>query len=101
VTRKTACHSLVRALADMLPDADIRVVHQQRWHSQRVAATQIRLSIEVSGNRYVSIAQRFSEALPDHEFALREQLVAEIAVTDRLAAATSIKLTVDALLFDD
>ena len=46
-------------------------------------------------------ADAFAAALPEAEFKLRKQFVADILVSDRQLSGDAIRLTVEALLLDE
>jgi hypothetical protein len=101
MTRRQPLPPLVRALGSMLPGSNISIIGRQPWHSLTFAGTQLCISIQVSGDDYESVAKRFSETLPEHEFHLPNILVADIAVTAQVAIEDKVILTIDAVLLDN
>jgi len=100
MSRHSKAVQLLRALQRMLPDANFRVIHERPWHSLTFTGTQICLSallVDTSAEH----TQLFMHHLPDHEFDLSGQLVADIAVTETCFAAGQNSLVIDALLLDD
>lgn len=74
------------------------------WASITFAGTRHRLELEFCGVPAVAAGELFIDALPDHEFAIPGQLVADACVTEvmnRLAPDYTMRVTVDLLLLDD
>jgi hypothetical protein len=92
---------LLRALARLMPEAELSVEHDRPWHSLTFAGTQLCLSAIVAGDKHTEIAEAFASALPDHEFCLNGQIAADIAVTSRQTSTGETRLIIDVLLLDD
>lgn len=92
---------LLRALRDILPDAEIRVIHERPWHSLTFSGAQICMSVALRGNSHASRAAAFDRTLPTHEFDLQGQLVADIAVIERSGGDNETRLLIDALVLED
>lgn len=92
---------LLNALRQLLPESTLSVIHQRPWHSLTFTGAQLCISATLSAPNRADIAERAARNLPDHEFDIRGQIVADIAVTSRIAAADATILTIDALLLED
>ena len=92
---------LWRALRGILPDAEIRVIHERPWHSLTFFGAQICLSVALRGNNHASRAAAFDRTLPTREFHLRGQLVADIAVIERSGSDNETRMLIDALVLED
>lgn len=91
---------LLRALQPMLPEASFRIIHERPWHSLTFAGTQICISVQFAGVPADSV-EHFMQRLPDHEFDLSGQLVADIAVTEACLVTGEQSLVIHALVLDD
>jgi len=89
----------MRALHPMLPEAKFRIIHERPWHSLTFAGTQICISA-MGVDTSAETAQHFMQYIPDHEFDLSGQLVADIAVTETCFMEGQPCLVIDALLLD-
>ncbi|RDV06034.1 hypothetical protein DXH95_00850 [Sphingorhabdus pulchriflava] len=96
----TPCN-LGKALIALLPEAEMLSRKTQAWHSATFSGERVVLTMKLSGANCRSRAAAFATALPDTEFALRRQLVADIAVCKTVIEDQSILLTIEALLLDD
>jgi hypothetical protein len=92
---------LLRALWNLLADADVRLVSERSWHSLTFSGTQIELSAVVSVGNHAEISAHFEQMLLDHDFQLNGVFVADIAVTERVAIANETRLVIHALLIED
>jgi hypothetical protein len=92
---------LLKALRQLLPRSTLSVIHQRPWHSLTFTGVQLRISADLSAQEYADVADRVAKNLPDHEFNIRGQIVADIAVTDQIVTADATILTIDALLLED
>ena len=92
---------LLRALWQLLADADVRLVSERPWHSLTFSGAQIELSAVVSAENHAEMAAQFEQMLSDHDFHLNGVLVADIAVTERVAMANETRLIIHALLLED
>ncbi len=90
----------MRALVALMPTATFSVLHERPWHSLSFAGHQICVSMCMA--RGIGLAaEGFARSLPDHEFNLPRQLVADVAVTEICIDDGKVTLTIDALLLDD
>ena len=74
------------------------------WASITFAGTRHRLEILFAGAGPVAAGEQFIADLPDHEFTLPGQLVADAAIAEvdhRLAPEPRLAVTVEMLLLDD
>jgi hypothetical protein len=92
---------LLNVLRQLLPESTLSVIHQRPWHSLTFTGLQLRISATLSPPNRADIAERAARDLPDHEFDIRGQIVADIAVTGRIVTADATILTIDALLLED
>ena len=60
--------------------ADLRDHAEREWASATFAGTRHRLVLHFAGAAAIAAGERFIAALPDHEFALPGQLVADAAI---------------------
>lgn len=97
----TVSADLTRALRHMLPDAEIAVTRQTPWHSLTFSGAQICISVKVKGTDYAVAAERFVQMLPQHKFDVRGQLVADIAVLERVEGVDETRLLIAALVLED
>ena len=74
---------LARALAD-LGGGRGRIVshHEKSWASITFAGTRHRLVLEFTGAEAIAAGECFIVFLPEHEFAIPGQLVADAAITE-------------------
>lgn len=93
--------SLARALIAQLPGAALASRKQTAWHSATFSGERVVLVLELVGVQHGEQAEAFAKALPDAEFHLRRQLVAEIHVSALQEAGDVLRLTVEALLIDE
>ena len=103
--RRTASDRLRDAL-DQLAGGHARIAsHAERaWASITFAGTRHRLELLFEGERAVEAGERFIEALPEHEFALPRQLVADASVCEAdhcLSPDPRLAITVEMLLLED
>lgn len=99
MSRHSKAGQLLRALQLMLPEATLRIVQETPWHSLTFAGTQICICAGLQDARGEN-AQQFAKDLPDHEFELSSQLVADIAVTEARFDTGQHSLVIDALILD-
>lgn len=90
--------ALLCALRRLLPNAVFAITHQRPWHSLTFAGTALCLSACIRGKRNQDAAGQFAKLLPAHEFALPNQLVADIALAECAHADGESRLTIHALL---
>jgi hypothetical protein len=96
----TPCN-LGKALIALLPKAEIMSRKAQSWQSATFSGERVVLTMKLPGANCRRQAAAFAKALPETEFSLRCQLVADIAVRKTLVEDEDILLTVEALLIDD
>ncbi len=81
------------------------VAHSEKgWASVTFAGTRHRLDLAFAGADAVAAAERFIAFLPEHEFAIPKQLVADAAVTavdHRLGPDPRMEVQVELLLLDE
>lgn len=104
--RPRAEDQLCEALQELAQGHARFASHQERsWASVTFAGTRHRLELLFEGGAGVETGEHFITALPDHEFALPGQLVADAAVVEvdhtmlpepRLAVAIEMLLLIDA-----
>ncbi|MFC3097361.1 hypothetical protein [Alteraurantiacibacter palmitatis] len=75
--------ALVRALKEIGADAGMMIMHAQReWASITFSGVRHSLTYAFDGAEAVAHAERMIALLPEHEFSLPGQLVADAAVTN-------------------
>ncbi|MBX7540172.1 hypothetical protein [Qipengyuania sphaerica] len=81
------------------------ITHTERaWASITFAGTRHSLSILFAGDEAVEAGERFVATLPDHEFAIPGQLVADAGVVEvehRLSPSPRLVVQCDLLLLED
>lgn len=95
-----AC-GLSKALLALLPAAEIASRKQTPWHSATFSGERVIIVLKLAGDDQAARATAFAKALPDTEFNLRRQLVADILVSEMVAFEDDVLLTVEALLLDE
>lgn len=102
-----------RTIADRLCDSVVALAHHQGrilshketpWASITFAGARHRIMLLFEGCPAIATGEEFIDALPEHEFTLPGQLVAEaqvVAVDHRLAPDARLIVTVEILLLDD
>jgi hypothetical protein len=98
---RNKAEGLLRALRAILPGAEISVICERPWHSLTFSGVQICCSVILQVGHGAGKAATFTRDLPEHEFDLPGQLVADIAVVDGAPAAAGHRLMIDALVLDD
>lgn len=93
--------SLSKALLALLPGAEIASRKQTPWHSATFSGERIIIVLKLVGDDPAERATAFTKALPDTEFSLRRQLVADIFVSEIQPLEDGALLTVEALLLDE
>lgn len=103
--RRTASDRLrdeIQALAG--GHAEILTHSEASWASVTFAGTRHRLDLAFAGIEAVDAAERFIAFLPEHEFAIPRQLVADaavIAVDHRLDHDPRMEVRIELLLLDE
>lgn len=92
---------LAEALCDLLPGATIESITERNWYSATFAGRQLQISMQLTGEDAESRAERLSEMLPDHTFALPRHFVAEIALKDISKDAAGVAIFIEALLLEE
>lgn len=104
-TRKSASDHLREAIHSLSGGhARIASHHETAWASITFAGTRHRLELLFEGLDAVAAGEDFIEALPEHEFAIPRQLVADAAVMEvdhRLAPEPRLAVSVELLLLED
>lgn len=103
--RKSASDLLRDALLE-LADGQMRIASHREtaWASITFAGARHRLEVLFEGWEAVLAGEAFIEALPEHEFTIRGQLVADAAVMEvdhRLAPEPRLAVAVELLLLED
>lgn len=102
--RRTPGERLLEALA-ALAQGKARVVSQTEssWASITFAGTRHRVMLEFTGGNAVEAGECFIAFLPEHEFAIPGQLVADAAVVevDHVAAPPVLRVTCELLLLEE
>ena len=93
--------SLEAALLAMLTDARLTGCKRSAWHSATFSGERVAVNLELHGPERDSAAEAFMKILPEAEFRLRKQFVADISVSEQHALPGAIVLTVEALLLDE
>lgn len=93
--------AILRAIRLLIPESDVRVIHERPWFSLTFAGTQLCLSAQFRNAEPFNNGDDFCANLTDHEFDLSGQLVADIAVTQAVVTDGAYCLIIDALLLDD
>jgi len=84
--------------------AQIAAHNEHGWASITFAGTRHVLDMHFAGQPAVAAAELFIDALPDHEFAIPGQLVADASVIEvdhRLSPAPVMTVRVEVLLLED
>jgi hypothetical protein len=103
--RRTAADRLrdaLRALGDH--HAQVIAQSERAWASITFAGARHSLTLLFAGDEAVEAGERFVAALPDHEFALSGQLVADATVTEvehRLLPSPRLMVTCEVLMLEE
>jgi hypothetical protein len=92
---------LSSALLALLPGAGVRSRKATGWHSATFAGERVTVLLGLEGEQRHERAAHFAQALPETEFSLRRQLVADIVVSEISDSEDTLLLTVEALLLDE
>ncbi len=92
---------LSKALLALLPEAEITSRKQTPWHSATFSGERVIIVLKLAGDVPAERATAFAKALPDTEFTLRRQLVADLLVSEMQPLEDEVLLTVEALLIDE
>lgn len=74
---------------------------ERSWASATFAGTRHTVALTFSGTDALAAAEAFIEALPDHEFAIPGQLVADAAIVSVEQDAERLTVEADLLLLED
>ncbi len=103
-TRRAPGQRLAEALI-VLGGGKCRITRQseQNWASITFAGTRHTFDVVFEGEAAIEIGEDFIAALPEHQFSVRGQLVADAEVTkvDHRAAPPLMKITCELLLIDE
>ena len=103
--RKTAADRLRDALLALSEHRGQLLAQSERaWASITFVGTRHSLAILFAGDEAVEAGEEFVAALPDHEFALAGQLVADATVTEvehRLLPSPRLIVTCEVLLLEE
>jgi hypothetical protein len=96
---------LLDALSGLSDNRGQIIRHSERpWASVTFSGTRHSVALAFNGADAVAAAERFIDALPDHEFAIPRQLVAEaaiVAVDHRLLPEPAMTVECELVLLDD
>jgi hypothetical protein len=104
VRRRTAGERLVEALSALTQGHALIVSHTETaWASITFAGTRHKLVLEFAGTEAVEAGECFIAFLPEHEFALPGQLVADAAITevDHQLEPPLLRVTAELLLLEE
>lgn len=104
-TRRTAADRVRKALADLHDHKGQVLTHTEKaWASITFAGTRHSLSVLFAGEDAVETGEQFVADLPDHEFAIPGQLVADagvIEVEHRLTPEPRLVVQCELLLLEE
>jgi hypothetical protein len=103
--RRTTTDRLREALLALAEQRGEVLVHREKaWASITFAGTRHTLSLRFTGSEAVAAGERFVAALPEHEFAIPGQLVADATVSEvehRLLPELQLKVGCELLLLEE
>ena len=104
-TRRSAGDRLRSALLDLAGHKRQVVTHTEKaWASITFAGTRHSLALLFAGSEAVEAGEQFIAMLPEHEFSIPGQLVADASITEvehRLSPSPRIVVTCDLLMLED
>ena len=104
-SRRSATDHLRRALMDLCDHRGQVLTHTEKaWASITFAGTRHRLALLFAGAEAVAAAERFIACLPDHEFAIPGQLVADAGIVEvehRMVPNPRLVVRCELLLLDE
>jgi hypothetical protein len=104
-SRRTLADRLREVLAELAQGhAQVLTHHETAWASVTFAGTRHRIELAFEGAEAVAAGESFIALLPEHEFALPGQLVADaavLAVDHRLAPEPKLTVTAELLLLEE
>jgi hypothetical protein len=102
--RRTPGERLLEALAGLAQGKALFVSHaESSWASITFSGTRHRVVLEFCGEEATETGESFITALPEHEFAVPGQLVADAAVVevDHVAQPPLLRVTCELLLLEE
>ena len=103
--RRTSSERLREALQALARGQALITGHSEKsWASITFAGTRHRLDLAFDGPEAIAAGERFIVLLPEHEFAIPKQLVADAAVTSvdhRIGPNARMDVRVELLLLDE
>ncbi len=102
--RRTPAARLRDALCELAQRKTVILGHSEtNWASITFAGTRHRIELAFDGAQAVEAGEQFIASLPDHEFAIPGQLVAEATViaVDHRPGLPRMKVTCEVLLLDE
>ncbi|WP_261388637.1 hypothetical protein [Qipengyuania gaetbuli] len=103
--RRTAADRLRDALMDLCDHRGQVLTHTEKaWASITFAGTRHTLALLFAGDEAVEAGERFVAELPDHEFAIAGQLVADAGVSEvehRMVPDPRLLVRCELLLLED
>jgi hypothetical protein len=103
--RLTTAERLMRALREIAgPHAEVVSHHEAPWASITFSGARHRLVLRFAGSDAASDGEAFVTVLPEHEFHVRGQLVADAAVTrvdHEMLPAPLMEVECEILLLDE
>jgi hypothetical protein len=104
-TRRTPWMQLLSALLDLAEGEAELVRHAERaWASVTFSGTRHSVVLAFTGTDAVAIGEQVIDALPDHEFAIPGQLVADAAVVraeHALLPQPRLEIEIEVLMLDE
>ncbi|HEX4846869.1 MAG TPA: hypothetical protein VFV30_01885 [Novosphingobium sp.] len=103
--RRTPWAALLKALLELAGNQAELISHAERaWASVTFSGTRHHVRLRFVGAHSISAGERFIDALPDHEFSIPRQLVADAAVlsvTNTVLPEPCLEVEVQLLLLED
>ena len=103
--RRSSSERLREELQSLAGGHALFLAHSEKsWASVTFAGTRHRLDLEFQGHEAVAAAENFIAYLPEHEFAIQRQLVADaavVAVDHRIGRDARMEVRVELLLLDE
>jgi hypothetical protein len=103
--RRSICERLREELQALAKGHALILAHSEKsWASITFAGTRHRLDLEFQGAEAVDAAENFIAYLPEHEFAIPRQLVADaavVAVDHRIGPDPRMEVRIELLLLDE
>jgi hypothetical protein len=93
---------VTRALLTMLPGAQVIARRERSWHSATFGGSRVTLCLQVPMTEDDAALVDFRQILPDHDFALKKGMVADIAIVEeQRTSAMDLSITIEILLLDE